>query len=111
MKKSIRVSTRTKKFYKDNDIELSPVLIGLLQECDRIQTIQDLLWKEAMEQPLITEYTNKAGATNLTATAALKELRSWELLFQGACRSIFKIVRADISDIDDDEENELQDYI
>lgn len=46
----------------------------------------------------------------MTASAALKELRSWEIVFQGACRSIFKIIRSDISDIDDLDDG-LSEYI
>lgn len=61
-------------------------------------------------EPLITEYVNKAGACNLTATAALKELRSWELVFQGACRSIFKILRDDLTNLDD-LDDELSEFI
>lgn len=101
MKKSVRLSAKIKKLYKERSADVSPLLSGLLSECDRIQEIQDRLWGIASTEPLITEYTNKAGASNLTASAALKELRSWELVFQGACRSIFKILKDDFPDVDD----------
>lgn len=110
MVKNIRVSAKVKKLYKENSIEISPVIAGLLSECDRIQDIQDQLWELTKAEPLITEYTNKAGASNLTASAALKELRNWELIFQGACRSIFKILRADLS-VEEEEDDGLQDYL
>ncbi|MFV0497243.1 MAG: hypothetical protein ACK5L0_03605 [Candidatus Fimivivens sp.] len=110
MKKSARLGAKIKKLYKERETQLSPLLAGLLAECDRIQEIQDRLWDIASTEPLITEYTNKAGASNLTASAALKELRSWELVFQGACRSIFKILKDDFPDIDDDDD-ELAEYI
>lgn len=105
MKKKARLSAKIKNLYKEQNIDVSPLLSGLLAECDRIQEIQDRLWQIASSEPLITEYTNKAGASNLTASAALKELRSWELVFQGACRSIFKILKDDFSDVDDMEDD------
>ena len=101
---------KIRELYKEKSIEISPLLAGLLSECDRIQAIQNRLWAAVENEPLITEYTNKRGATNMTASAALKELRSWEIVFQGACRSIFKIIRSDISDIDDLDDG-LSEYI
>jgi hypothetical protein len=101
MSKNARLSTKIKKIYKEHEMAVSPLMTGILSECDRIQEIQDRLWEIASTQPLITEYTNKAGASNLTASAALKELRSWELVFQGTCRSIFKVLKDDFTDIDE----------
>ena len=109
-KKNARISTKIKKLYKDQNIDLSPVLEGLLVECERIQEIQDKLWERILIEPVITEYTNKSGASNLVANAALRELRSWELVFQGACRSIFKILKNDLDTIDD-LEDELSEFI
>jgi len=109
MGKPSRVSKKIHKLYRQSKVEISPVLAGLLQESDRIQTIMDQLWEQATAGPLLTEYTNKFGATNLMATAALKELRSWELIFQGVCRSVFKILRADLAGLDDDDDD-LQEF-
>lgn len=109
MKKTARLSAKIKKLYKERETDISPLLGGLLTECNRIQEIQDNLWALASTQPLITEYVNKSGASNLTASAALKELRSWELVFQGACRSIFKILKDDFPDMDGSDD-ELADF-
>lgn len=109
MRKPTRLSAKVRKLYKKSEVDISPVLDGLLSECDRIQTIQDKLWEQIEGEPLLSEYTNKAGATNMTASAALKELRSWEAVFQGACRSLFKIMRTEISGVADDED--LQEYV
>jgi hypothetical protein len=110
MPKSRKISAKVRKLYKKNEIDISPVMAGMLAECDRIQAIQDDLWQTATSSALIVEYTNKSGASNLVAGAALRELRSWELVFQGACRSIFNVLRADMAAKDVDIGEELAEF-
>ncbi len=101
MKKNTLLSTKIKKLYKENDMELSPLLEALLDEADKTQTTIEALWGLVQSGPLLTEFTNKNGFTNTTASASLKELRSWQLVFQGLCRSIHKILRLDFEALDE----------
>jgi hypothetical protein len=111
MGKSKRISVKVRKLYKEMKIDISPVMAGMLEQCDRIQAIMDQLWELATEGPLTVSYTNKAGATNEVANASLKELRSWELVFQGCCRSIFNVLRNDLPRNGDEIDDELSEFL
>lgn len=110
LKRNGLLSVKIRKLYRDNNMTVPPLLVSLLAETDRIQKVQDRLWEIIEAEPLLTEYTNKADATNTTASAALKELRSWQLVYQGACRSIHKILQLDFASLED-LDNELDEFV
>ena len=97
-----RLKPKICKMFKDSAIIPSPVLSAQLDQVDSMQLLISQLWEQTATEPLFTTYTNKAGATNATASAALKELRQWQTVYTSATRSLFRMIQTELNAEQDD---------
>lgn len=101
--KNKRIRPKILKLFEAQGVTPSPLLLAQLDEVDNVSTFISQLWTHSKTQPLFTDYTNKAGATNTTASAVVKELRAWEVVHTSAVRSLFRMVQTELAMTDEDD--------
>ena len=90
--KKTTYGSKIRKILRKDSIPTDPILLGVLEELDRLESIRDALYSEYESKPLMEGYTNKAGATNLVVSAAVKEYKMYSQRFNELTKTLDRMI-------------------